>query len=280
MTDTETHHRLRTVVPHPFRALLLTVLLAVCAAAIDISKLQPQGYVSDFAGVIDAGSKAQIERYLGQVEKATGAEIAIVTVPTLGGDPIDDTANALFRKWGVGAKGKNEGIMLMLAVQDRKSRIEVGYGLEPILPDGFVGSVLREMRPSLRENNYGQAAMAAAAQIGQTIAQAKGVTIDRSLARRGPPARQGRGGGIPWPLILLGVFLLFGLLSRGGGGGGGGFLTGMILGNLLGGGSRYRNDGGGSGWGGGGFGGGDSGGGGFGGFGGGDSGGGGASSDW
>ena len=89
--------------------------------------------------------------------------MALVTIdPSLDGEPIEDVANTIYREWGVGKKGKDEGILLLLAVKDRKNRLEVGYGLEPILPDGFVGSVLREMRPALQEGNYGQALLAAA----------------------------------------------------------------------------------------------------------------------
>jgi uncharacterized protein len=198
--------------------------------------------------------------------------MAIVTIDSLDGEPIEDVANSLYRKWGVGQKGKNEGLMLLLAIKDRRDRIEVGYGLEPILPDGFVGSVLREARPLLRQGDYGAAVYAAADEMGSRIAAAKGVTLDVALRphRRVVPT----GNGLPWPVIVAGIIILL-LLMRGGGGGG--FLAGMILGNLLGRGGR------GGGWGGGGFGGYDSGGGGgggFGGFGGGDSGGGGASSDW
>lgn len=204
------------------------------------------------------------------MERATGVQMALVTLSSLDGNPIEDVANDLFRKWGVGKKGQDNGILLLLAVQDRRDRIEVGYGLEPILPDGFVGSTLRELRPYLREQRYGQAMLAAAEVIGSTIAKAKGVTLDTHLARRAPVSVQRTH--IPWPAIIFGLFILFWLL-RSWGGGGGGFLAGILLGNLLGGGRR-------GGWGdGGGFGG-DSGGGGFGGFGGGDSGGGGASSDW
>jgi uncharacterized protein len=253
-------------------------LLLVCSSAFaaDLSSLKPQGYVNDFAGVMDAPSRAAVERYCADLERSTGAQVAVVTIDTLDGVPIEDAANTLFRQWGVGKKGHDEGVMLMLAVQDRKSRVEVGYGLEPNLPDGFAGSVLREMRPPLQRGNYGSAIQAGVAEIGQRIADAKGVTVQHTLPRRSQP-EPARGGGIPGPLILLGIVLLFSILGRGGGGGG--FLAGMILGNLFGG----RGGGGGSGWGGGGFGGdgggGDSGGG-FGGFGGGDSGGGGASGGW
>jgi len=242
--------------------------------ALDLNKLTPQGYVSDFAHVLDGTSRAPLETYCGRVEQVTGVQIAIVTIDTLDGEPIEDVTNTLYRKWGVGKKGKDEGIMLLLAIKDHRDRLEIGYGLEPLLPDGFDGSVLREARPLLRQNAYGPALFAAAQEMGSRIAAAKGVTLDVSLR----PQRRavGRRPGIPWPFIVIGIIVLLVLMRHGGGGGG--FLTGMILGNLLG------RGGGGGGWGGGGFGGYDSGGGGggggFGGFGGGDSGGGGASSDW
>jgi uncharacterized protein len=79
--------------------------------------------------------------------------MALVTIATLEGEPIEDVANTIFRAWGVGQKGKNEGILLLLSIGDRRSRLEVGYGLEPILPDGLAGSILREMRPALRQGN-------------------------------------------------------------------------------------------------------------------------------
>jgi len=236
--------------------------------AVDWKALKPQGYVSDFAGVIDAQSKAELENYCTRLEQQTGAEMALVTISSLSREPIEDVANTIFRAWGIGKKGKDEGILLLLAVGDRRDRLEVGYGLEPILPDGFDGEVLRSMRPSLREGHYGEALRTAAATIGSRIAQAKGVSLDTAIRHR---VRTGQRESIPWPVVIGGIALLLMLLR--GGGRGGGFLTGMVLGNMM---SRGRGWGGGSG---GGFGGYDSGGG-FGGFGGGDSGGGGASSDW
>ncbi len=264
------------------RAAVLLLLASLPATAIDLTTLKPQGYVSDFAGVVDAGSKAEIESYCARVEKATGAQLAFVTMTTLEEEPIEDVANSLYRQWGVGQKGKNEGAMLLLSVQDRRSRLEVGYGLEPFITDGMSGTLLREMRPALREGNYSQAILTAAHELGSRIAQAKGVQIDDSVlrARRAHPQPSQN---IPWP-VIIGIAVVLLLVLRGGrggggyyGGGGGGFLPGLILGQMLGGGRSRGNYGGG---GGGGFGGYDSGGGGFGGFGGGDSGGGGASSDW
>jgi len=257
--------------------LRLGAVVAVCAATawpVDWKALRPQGYVSDFAGVVDHAGKSRLEAYCASVEQSTGAQMALVTIPSLQGEPIEDVANTIFRGWGVGQKGKNEGIMLLLAIGDRRSRLEVGYGLEPILPDGLSGSILREMRPALRQSNYGEAMIAAAQEIGSTIAQAKGVTLTTRLERR---IHGTRSESIPWPVVIGGVFLLVWLFRRGGprgygGGGGSGLLTGLLLGNLMGR-STWGSRGSG------GFGGFDSGDG-FGGFGGGDSGGGGASSDW
>lgn len=256
------------------RAALVLFALSASLAALDLKSLKPQGYVSDFAHVLDAASRGELETYCGQLERSTGVQMAIVTLPSLDGNPIEEVSNDLYRQWGVGKKGKDEGILLLLAIQDHRDRIEVGYGLEPSLPDGFDGDILRNIQPMLRRGAYARALIAATAQISATIDQAKGITPENAprmqRVRRAPEHE-----GLPWPVIIIGIIVLM-MLFRGGSGGGG-FLTGMLLGNLLGRGGR------GGGWGGGGFGGYDSGGGGgggFGGFGGGDSGGGGASGSW
>lgn len=255
------------------RLSVLAILAAAAAGAVDWKALKPQGYVSDFAGVIDAASRQRLETFCGIVERQTGAQMALVTIPSLQGEPIEDVANTIYRAWGVGQKGKDEGILLLLAINDRRNRLEVGYGLEPILPDGLDGSILREMRPALRQQRYGEAMMAAADTIGHAIADAKHVSLNAPLPRQihSSPADF-----IPWPVVIGGIVLLVWLMRSGGprgyDGGGGGFLPGVILGDTIGRGSWGSR-------GSGGFGGYDSGDG-FGGFGGGDSGGGGASSDW
>lgn len=262
---------------HLSRLLAVTALSLAAAFAVDWKALQPQGHVSDFAGVVDAASRQALEQYCRAVEKRTGAQIALVTLPTLEGEPVEDVANTLFRTWGVGQKGADEGILLLLVTQDRRSRLEVGYGLEPIIPDGFAGSILREMRPALRQGQFGEALMAAAQTIGARIAEAKQVSLDAPLPRRIRPRSIDS---IPWPLLLGGLVVLLWLLgvgSRGGprgyhGGGGGGVLPGLLMGAMLGRTGHHSRGGGGFG----GFDSGDS----FGGFGGGDSGGGGASSGW
>jgi len=262
-----------------FAALFCFAAVAFCA---DWKALRPQGYVSDFANVVDTESRAAIDDYAGRVQQATGAQIAVVVLPSLQGEPIEDVANDIFHAWGIGRKKEDDGVMLLLSVGDRKSRLEVGGGLGGIIPDGMAGQILDEMRPALRQGQYGPAALAAAELLGATIAKSKNVSIavpqvTTRVPRSAPDS-------IPWPLIFIGIFFLLLVLRRGGGSGGpygrggGGFWSGLLLGQLLNAGSR----GGFSGRDGGGFGGFDSGGsgGGFGGFGGGDSAGGGASSDW
>jgi uncharacterized protein len=263
-------------------ALSIASVLPVRAA--DVNALpKPTGYVSDLAHVVDPSDKDQLEAFCARVEQELGVEFALVTVDTVGDQPIRDFALDVFRKWGVGDRKTNQGVLLLLAVKDRKNDIETGRGIEPYLTDGFSGSTLRSMRPQLQSAQYGAALLTAAQTMADQIAQGKGI----SFASSAPPPQERprdvttgrRSGGFPFSLIVLGIFFLIWLLGRGGrrGGGGGGFLTGMLLGNLLGGGGRY----GGGGWGdGGGFGGSSGGGGGFGGFGGGDAGGGGASSNW
>jgi uncharacterized protein len=252
--------------------MLSVCLLAGSAFGLDITKLKPTGYVNDFAHAMDAASAARLEAYCGILERTTGAQMAVVTVDTLDGDDVADVASKLYHQWGIGKKPKDEGVLLLFAVKDKKDRAEIGYGLEATITDADAGAIMRGLRPILRQGTYGPAALAAAQQFGSMIANAKGVAlpVDPRVRTRTQVARRPSS---PWFWIIIGIFFLLSLFGRGGGGGFTGFLTGMFLGNMMG-----RSGG----WGGGGFGGssGGGGGGGFGGFGGGDSGGGGSSSDW
>jgi len=279
---------------HLIRIVLLPLLLLFSAnfcPAEDLKKIHPSGYVTDLAGVIGPEARMRLEALCAEVEQKTGAQMAIVTVQSLGGESVENYAVDLYKQLGVGSKKDNRGVLLLVAPTERKYRIEVGYGLEPVINDARAGDAGRAMVPYLRQGDYGKATEVAAWQLAKYIADDAGVT----LSGQPPPARnQNRGGGIGFPVfwVILGLFILFraiGSLSgrggggtRGGGSGGSGllwFLAGMLA-DTAARGSRGGN------WSGGGFGGGvggsggDSGGGGFGGFGGGSSGGGGASGDW
>ncbi len=189
---------------------------------------------------------------------------------------MQDYAVELYQKWGLGAKGsanQDRGVLVLLAVQDRKRFISTGYGLEGILPDGRVGEIGREMVPALKANDFDGAMKLAVGQISQIIAGDAGVKL-APLQGQEPQPQQvqiGLGGLVFFGIIVLLVILF---LARFGGSGLIGFLLGMFFGGGWG-------RGGGGGWGGGGgFGGGGGGGDGFGGFGGGSTGGGGAGGSW
>jgi uncharacterized protein len=112
--------------------------------------LQPRGYTNHFAGVLSPAAVQRLDRLAGEVERKTGAQIALVLIRSLPDQPLENYAIDLARRWGIGGK-EDRGVLLLLVIDDRRSRMEVGYGLEPVLPDGRAGEVLRSMRPSLRE---------------------------------------------------------------------------------------------------------------------------------
>ena len=246
-----------------------------------IPDIRPQGYVTDLAQVVEPATKAKIEALCTEVQQKTGAQIAVVTVRSLDGQSLEDYAADLYQHLGVGAKKQNDGVLLLLVPPERQYRVEVGYGLEPVINDARAGDVGRAMVPSLKSGDYSGAVLRGATMLAQYIAADKGVQltgVPRLSTNRQPSGE----GAFPWWLIIL-MFLALFWLNRAAGRGGGGP------------GSRFGGRGGrippvifmppmgGGGWGGGGFGGssgGFGGGGGFGGFGGGMSGGGGASGSW
>jgi uncharacterized protein len=270
-----------------FRTALLPCLLLVgagLASADDVSKIHPTGYVTDLAGVISTDTKARLESLCSELEQKTGAQMAIVSVASLDGESVETFAVDLFKQLGVGKKKDNRGVLLLVAPHERKYRIEVGYGLEPVINDARAGDAGRAMVPFLRQGDYSRATEVAAWQLANYIAGDAGVTLSGR-----PPITHYRdsGGHIGFPVfwVILAVILFFRVISgisgrRGGGSGGSGSGSGCLwfLLGMLASGSGGRSDGG-SWGGGGGFGGGGDGGG-FGGFGGGSSGGGGASGSW
>jgi uncharacterized protein len=262
-----------------FTLLSVAFLGAVRAYPEDIKNIHPTGYVTDLAGIISAEKKESLEALCTELEQKTGAQMAIVTVKSLEGESVEQYAVDLFKQLGVGEKKDKRGVLLLVAPNERKYRIEVGYGLEPVINDARAGDAGRAMVPFLRQNDFGKAAEVGAWQLAKYIADDAGVTLSGQRPVRNPD--QGRNFKFPVRLVFIALFVLFLVisnLSRGGGGrgsGGGGGLLWFLLGMLSSGGGR--SSGGGGSWGNGGFGG---SGGGFGGFGGGSSGGGGASGSW
>ena len=119
--------------------------------------LAPQGHVSDWAGVFSPEQKADLESRIAAVRQATGAQLAVVAVKSLQGGEIKDFAVKLFEQWGIGEKGKDNGVLLLAAIEDRAMWIEVGYGLEGALNDAKCGRIRDEwILPRFKEGNYAQ----------------------------------------------------------------------------------------------------------------------------
>jgi uncharacterized protein len=251
-------------------------LFAPVAQAEKVADLRPQGYVSDFAHVLNADATNRLNNLCLEVQQKTGAQIAVVTIETLDGQPIEDFSNKVYQEWGIGPKSDNRGVLILLVTRDHLYRFEVGYGLEPILPDGKVGGFGREALPVLRKGDDAAALWLMTRRAADVIAQDKGVTLDSGPALGSPENSNDDGrqhGGFPiYLLFFLGFMFLrfiFSLFRRDPRRAGTSWWPWFI--------GPWIGGGGGGGWGGGGFGG---GGGGFGGFGGGMSGGGGASGGW
>lgn len=267
---------------------VVLVALALCLHAEPISQLHATNYVNDFAGVLDATSEAQLNDLCRQVDQKAHAQIAVVTIKSTDGQDIVSYSVALYQAWKIGPKSSSRGVLILLAVEDRKYWTNVGYGLEPILPDGKVGGFGREAVPLLRSGRYGGAVSLMTSRVASVIAQDTGVTLEGAQAllpqRNAPAGGDIGGGGLVVGLVVLVLFVLvIRALTRGGGSGrgsgGSGFLSGLLWSLLFSSLSGGRGGFGGGGWSGGGFGGGG-GGGGFGGFGGGSTGGGGAGGSW
>lgn len=229
---------------------------------------QPSGYVNDFAGVLSPPTKQYVERLCTQVDRQAHAQIAVVTIKTLDGDEsIEEFATALEDKWKVGNKD-DRGVLMLLVMQPRRGRIEVGYGLEGILNDAKAGDIGRAMAPFARQGDYNRAVTLGVQQIAQIIATDAGVTLAQPMPQYSRQPQREPAQLSLWKIVLGGagvLFVLFLLVRTGNTG-----LIFFLLGNLMGGGFGGGRGGGG----------GRDDDGGFGGFGGGRSGGGGASGDF
>jgi uncharacterized protein len=262
--------------------LVLTGVLAL-ALTLGAQELPPEltGAVNDFAGVIDTQSEAQLEDLIGKLMSASGDVIVVATVDTF--QPYADLPSYAVKMFenrgrGIGQKGKDNGLLIVLAVKDRAVRVETGYDLEGIITDGFAGETSREtMVPHFRRGNYGQGLVAGATVIAARIAEGRNVTLEGLPAVEREAPRGQIEMDLPWIVFLIFALIVWNMIRA-----------------LFGGGRRRRGrrrwnshvgpfgagyggwSSGGGGWssGGGGFGGG------FGGFGGGRSGGGGGGASW
>jgi len=250
-------------------SLVFILLSAASLFAQAQDQLKISGYVNDFANVLNEATRTRLTELCTEVNQKAQAQIVVVTVKSLEGRPIEDYSIDLATRLGIGPKQTNRGVLILLAIDDHRYRIEVGYGLEEILPDGKVGGIGRDAVPYLRQNDYDAAVTLMTSEVATVIAADRGVTLTGivTMPRRQNNAPSGLGEIF---LLLFLIFIIFSIFRRAGGPGsrmGPGGWAGPMMGGM------------GGGWGGG-FGGGGGGGGGFGGFGGGSFGGGGSSGSW
>src|SRR5688572_1427475 len=167
--------------------------------------------VNDFAGVIDASSSAQLDALIRKLQAATGDVMTVATVKTF--QPEGDIKSYAVKMFanhgkGIGVKGKDNGVLLLLALDDREVWIETGYGLEGFVTDGFAGESSRAMVPFFRTGEYGRGLVAGATRVAQRIAEGRNVNLELAPAPQAQTQRRTRGGFPPglW-IILLIIFL-------------------------------------------------------------------------
>jgi len=139
-------------------AALLMALIAGTIFAAD-KYPAPRGAVNDFANIIDAENAAKMEALAREVLEKTGTAVVVATFPAIGeNEDYNMYANGLYKAWGIGKKGEDKGVLIFLTLKERKIRIETGYGVEGILPDGLVGEIRDTyLKPQLQAGNYGKA---------------------------------------------------------------------------------------------------------------------------
>lgn len=228
--------------------LLLQCFFAACATAAPQIPPKPTAaagiYVQDYAQVLSAEDKRRLLSIGQELDNKTTAQLAVVTVKNLDGQPIEDYALSILREWGIGSKEKNNGALIVVAVQDRRSRIEVGYGLEGLLTDGLTGRIQDQaMIPYFRKGNYAAGIVNGYAVTASLIAKDAGVQLTSINSEQiAVPAKTTNntdqeypfwlklliGAGIVLLLIVDNLFLggvltqmLFFMFLRGRGGGGG-----------------------------------------------------------
>ena len=262
--------RLRNKILFTCIAVFLCLNTVAVFAAVDVPD-KPYNHVVDLAGIINDDVEAKMNGYLLELEQKTTAQFVVLTIKDLEGGSIDEMSiNIAHNKWKLGQKGKDNGVLLLVAFQDRKYRFEIGYGLESILPDSLAGSIGRQyLVPYFKQGDYSTGIFTAGLAVTSIIAADAGVEITGMPKLRRQLSYSGKGSGKPSLLSgILGILFFIGLIymfikhPR--------LLLLLLMANMMGGGRRGWSGGSGFGGGGGSFGGG--GGGGF--------GGGGASGSW
>lgn len=183
-------------------------------AAVDLpGKPTHDVYVQDYAEILTPETESFILKTAKALDDRTTAQVAVVTIDTLNGNSIEEYANQLFRTWGIGNKEKNNGILLLIANQDHKFRIEVGYGLEGRIPDGKAGDIIREMTPLFKESKYDKGVMLGFSRLATEVAAEYEVDLnDVGIV----PVPETQADSLPlWAVVLIVISILVLLMFLG-----------------------------------------------------------------
>lgn len=189
------------------------MLIATAALAAQVSLAaafpRPGGYVNDFASILDDSTEASLKAQLTTLEKDTSAEVVVVTVTSLDAMSIEEYANKLFADWGIGKKRQDNGVLLLVAPTDRAVRIEVGYGLEGILPDGLAGEIIRnDIIPEFRANNFPGGVTKGIDRIARVVRKEPGAADQEPGTRNQEPP-------LLFIIPFLGLFVFIGSFAMG-----------------------------------------------------------------
>ncbi len=198
-----------------FFVLLLIIIVTLAAAnfsyAVNVPE-KPYNYVVDLAGIVDNNTEMKLNRYLRELEDKTTAQLAILTIKSLEGESIEDfSITVAHDKWKLGQKGKDNGVLLLISLGDKKYRIEVGYGLEGVLPDSLVGSIGRDyLVPFFRKGNYSKGIYIATLAIANEIASESGTQITDmpKLKRSAQRVKTGQAPGFLKKIVSLVFFIV------------------------------------------------------------------------
>lgn len=211
---------MRPARPSPLAALLASVFVLAAVATRAQPLPEPTGPVTDLAHVLSDAEEQSLARLAADVETATGAEVAVATVGTLDGLTVEEYATKLFAAWGIGQAGRDNGVLILVAPSEREMRIEVGYGLEGVLPDGLAGQVIREsFLPAFRDNAYGRGIVEGTTRVAGIVRRNQPLT-DAELQALAAAQSPGSDNDAMLPYVLvpfLGIFVSIGFGMAGAG---------------------------------------------------------------
>ncbi|HPJ67061.1 MAG TPA: TPM domain-containing protein [Desulfobacteraceae bacterium] len=179
-------NRIKVLVCISFLALFGIFSLVFFGSALAESPIpEPKGMVNDFAGVISPEFEQKLSLVSNQILQKSGVPVVVVTMPDIGGEEYNQYANRLYSAWGIGKKGEDKGVLIFVTIKERKLRIETGYGVEGILPDGIVGEIRdRYMLPYLKENRFGEGLLYGVLAVAQVIAKDAGIDLTEQIPKK------------------------------------------------------------------------------------------------